>query len=283
MFYARIGELPIGFPVQVPVAASVSLRIRVRLDALAHASPVGPAGAVNFLPGVRAALETITVDYDLAKLDFAVSAEDWGLDSGSEARAFMQQVVFTATDEASISRVLVTRDGGKAALIAASDVIVTYHAPLTREAIASPVGSQPVAYFARDGQLPLPISLEGAGVGATAEERIRSRLIALETGPAFVPPDAYNIVRGAKAKLTTVHVSSDLVELDYLAPQGDWGIDGSARLLALVQQVVYTATEEPGIARVLITQNGGQRAIIGGEGLIVDHPATRADVTRALL
>lgn len=282
MFYARLGEPPIAVPVQVPVAASVLSRIRVRLDALAHASPLGPGGAINLLPTARAALETLSVDQDLAKLDFAVSAEDWGLASGTEARAFMQQIVFTATDEQSISQVLVTRDGGKAALIAASDVIVTYHAPLTREAIASVVESRPVGFFARDGQLPIAVVLEGAGIGPTAEERIHSRLIALERGPAVVPPDAYNIVRGAKARLSMVQVAGDLVELDYLAPQDEWGIDGSARLLAFLQQIVYTATEETGITRVLITQNGGQRAIIGGEGLIVDHPATRADVSRAL-
>jgi len=38
---------------------------------------------------------------------------------------------------------------------------------------------------------------------------------------------------------------------------------------------VFTASEEPGIVRVLITQNGGLQAIIGGEGLVVDRPQTR--------
>jgi hypothetical protein len=40
------------------------------------------------------------------------------------------------------------------------------------------------------------------------------------------------------------------------------------------------ASEEPGIISVLITQNGGETAIIGGEGLIVDRPTTRAAFSR---
>jgi hypothetical protein len=64
-----------------------------------------------------------------------------------------------------------------------------------------------------------------------------------------------------------------------LAPDDHWGVDGSTRLASFVQQLVYTASEEPGIVRVLITPNGGATAIIGGEGLVIDHPATRADVS----
>jgi spore germination protein GerM len=56
-------------------------------------------------------------------------------------------------------------------------------------------------------------------------------------------------------------------------------VNGSARVATFVQQLVYTASEEPGIARVLITQNSGRTAIIGGEGLVIDRPATRADLT----
>jgi spore germination protein GerM len=56
--------------------------------------------------------------------------------------------------------------------------------------------------------------------------------------------------------------------------------DGSARIRAFVEQLLYTASEEPGIISVLITQNGGETAIIGGEGLIVDRPTTRAAFSR---
>jgi len=78
-----------------------------------------------------------------------------------------------------------------------------------------------------------------------------------------------------RARLQSVTISGDLVTIDYRAPDDDCGVNGSASLRALVQQVVFTASEEPGIVRVLITQNGGLRAVIGGEGLIVDRPQTR--------
>jgi spore germination protein GerM len=150
--------------------------------------------------------------------------------------------------------VLLTRDEGQPAVIGVSDLIATYHSPLTRE-------------------------LAGPWVGATPEERIRSRLVALETGPGVVMPDAYNSVRDASAKLDGVRIAGDLVIIDYHVSGDNWGVNGSARLATFVQQLVYTASEAPGIARVLITQNGRRTAIIGGEGLVIDHPATRADVT----
>lgn len=57
-------------------------------------------------------------------------------------------------------------------------------------------------------------------------------------------------------------------------------MEGAARIKALVQQIVFTATPEPEIARVLITQDGGATAVIGGEGLVIDSPATRERVAR---
>jgi len=39
---------------------------------------------------------------------------------------------------------------------------------------------------------------------------------------------------------------------------------------------VYTLSAELGVVRVLVTQNVGETAIIGGEDLIVDRPTTRA-------
>ncbi|HYU81834.1 MAG TPA: GerMN domain-containing protein, partial [Candidatus Polarisedimenticolia bacterium] len=180
----------------------------------------------------------------------------------------------------SIYKVLLTRDDGQAAVIGVSDLIVTYHDPLTRELAGPWVHPDHTAvYFARDGQSPLAVYLPGAGIGATPEERIRSRLVALETGPGVVMPDAYNSVRDANAKLDGIRIAGDLVIIDYSVAGDDWGVNGSARLASFVQQIVYTASEEPGITRVLITQNGGRTAIIGGEGLVIDHPATRADVT----
>ncbi|HKY51293.1 MAG TPA: Gmad2 immunoglobulin-like domain-containing protein, partial [Candidatus Limnocylindria bacterium] len=39
------------------------------------------------------------------------------------------------------------------------------------------------------------------------------------------------------------------------SPEG-WGVSGSSSTIALIQQIVYTATEEPGVRRVLVKSNG---------------------------
>lgn len=281
VFYAKADADPVAVPIFVPSDGTIASRLRARFDALISGPALGPGGSFNLLAGAQTRIGAISTDRDLATVDFLVTADDWGLGDAAAVRAFVQQVVFTATDERSIHKVLLTRDEGQTAVIGVSDMITTYHAPLTRQLVGPYVHpDHAVVYFARDGGPPLAVHLPGAGIGATAEERIRSRLVALETGPGVVMPDAYNTVRDAKAKLDDVRVGGDLVTIDYRVPDDDWGVNGSTRLLSFVQQLVYTASEEPGITRVLITQNGGRTAIIGGEGLVIDHPATRADVSR---
>jgi hypothetical protein len=218
----------------------------------------------------------VSVQGDLVLLDFAVTEDGWGLSDRTELRAFLEQVVFSATDEKSTYRVKLTQNGGDDAAIETNSAIVTYRSPLTREIVAPYARpDHTVAYFARDQDLPVAVFLEGAGVGTSPEERIRSRLVALENGPARIEPDAFNVVARMRARLSSVTIAGDLVTIDYRAPDGDWGIDGSASLRALVQQLVFTASEEPGIVRVMITQNGEAGALIGGEGLVIDRPQTR--------
>lgn len=141
-----------------------------------------------------------------------------------------------------------------------------------------------VVYLARDLLPPYALHVDGADAGATPGERIRSRIEALKRVPAVgpgAPGQAGQLANPAalvKPRLAKVTVQGDLVTLDYDVPGDGWGTAGSAATRAFVQQLVYTASEEPGIRRVLITQNGGRQAIIGGEGLVVDRPATREDV-----
>jgi len=222
-----------------------------------------------------AQVTTVSVTGPIATTDFAVPDGDWGLPARTTLRAFMQQLVFTATDEKSVSEVRLTQNGGHDAVIQSAGAIVTYTAPLTRESVAPYLRpDHTVAYYARDEGGPVAVFLEGAGRGATPEARVTSRLVALESGPAQ-SGDAFNVVASMKARLQSVAISGDLVTIDYRVPADDWGVNGSASLRALVQQLVFTASEEPGTVRVLITQNGGLEAVIGGEGLVVDRPQTR--------
>lgn len=139
----------------------------------------------------------------------------------------------------------------------------------------SPSIDREVVYFARDRLPPVAAPIAGAGAGSTSEERILSRLRALFT--AIAPADLFNVASRARARPSSVSIAGDLATVDFTVPGGDWGTAGSAGTRAFIQQLVYTATEEPGIRRALFLENGGQ-AVIGGEGVVVDHPVSREDV-----
>lgn len=151
----------------------------------------------------------------------------------------------------------------------------------TPSATASPtstpeVVTHDVVYFARDRLPPVGVHVAGAGTGASAEQRIRSRLDALFVASA--PAGLFNVARTVKARPARVAVESSYAFVDFTVPNDNWGTAGSAGTRAFVQQLVYTITEEPGVERALITQNGGQTAIVGGEGVVIDHAAGRLDV-----
>lgn len=135
-----------------------------------------------------------------------------------------------------------------------------------------------IAYFARDRLPPVGRRVAGAGFGQNAAERIRSRLVQLAGAVPSAAGEA-NLLRTMKAKLQGITVDRDLVSLDFAAPDDDWGVNGAPAVRGLVQQIVYTATEEPGITRALITQNGGKQAVIGGEGLVIDEPHSRDEIS----
>jgi len=146
----------------------------------------------------------------------------------------------------------------------------------TPSATIAPTVTHDVVYFGRDRLPPVAARVPRAGSGTTAAERIRSRLDALFIVAA--PPGLFNTASTAKARPASVVVGSPVTVVDFNVPNDDWGIAGSAGTRAFIQQLVYTITEEPGVDRVLITQNGGQLAIIGGEGVMIDHPSGRIDV-----
>lgn len=167
---------------------------------------------------------------------------------------------------------------------------VTPTAPATIQPSPTPtaVGGDPsraVVYLARDRLPPVAWPSTGSGVGATAELRIRSRLERLFTTvtPSGFDPALVNVVPLSSAQLAAVRIEGDLVTVDFTVPNDDWSLGGSAMLKAFVQQLIYTASEEPGIRRVLITQNGGKMAVIGGEGLMIDGPRSREQMAGYML
>jgi hypothetical protein len=140
---------------------------------------------------------------------------------------------------------------------------------------ATPEPAVGLVYFARDRLPPVGVPVQRPAIGTTPEARILASLASLFT--AQPPAGLFNTTLIAKARPARVTIDMDVATVDFAVPDQGWGTAGSAGIRAFVQQIVYTASEEPGVRRVLITENGHQ-AIIGGEGLIIDAPASREDV-----
>lgn len=146
-----------------------------------------------------------------------------------------------------------------------------------------------VVYFARDGLPPVGVHVRSVGNQSTAADRISGRLSVITLNPSLekfpdadpVPSGAFNAIRPpnqANAQgVGAVRVDGDVATVDLSVRNDDWLIRGSAQTLAAVQQLVYTATEEPGIRRVLFTQNGGKQMRI--DQMVLDKPLSREDVS----
>lgn len=135
-----------------------------------------------------------------------------------------------------------------------------------------------VVYFASHQGVPVAVAEPKASGGQSVSDHVYYRFAALRTTKAEGPPAYANLFPTMKATFVeTTVVSSGLVVVGFVVGEkyGDWGVPaGEVKLL--LQQIVYTATEEPGIDRVLITQNGGKPAVI--DGVTYDKPLAREDV-----
>jgi hypothetical protein len=143
-------------------------------------------------------------------------------------------------------------------------------------------------YVPRDGLAPASVHLDSVlgacagcagpivGVQTTAADRIRSRLDNLNSSVSGLGGTQLQADRKVVYP-DSVRISGDLVTVDYALPSSGWPIRGAAASLAWQQQLVYTASEEPGVKRVLVTQNGGKPTTI--DQLVWDRPLTRDDVS----
>ena len=164
--------------------------------------------------------------------------------------------------------------------------------PGTTQPTATPSPGATVAtvptqvYFARDGLPPVGALVPGT-VPTTASQglHIADRLSSLRNRAAGqIPAGASNPMtlvafnpNGDGPTPMQIAWQGDLATVEFDVVPG-WGIRGAAQSQALVQQLVYTITEEPGSRRALITEKGKPHAVI--DQLVVDKPLTREDVFR---
>lgn len=141
-------------------------------------------------------------------------------------------------------------------------------------------------YFARDQLPPVGATIPAIGL-ASREERIAQRIVALMRSGAQTPPAGSTNPAALIRQHTTiaggftqtvpglaVKIDGDVATVEFDIE--DWGVRGAAVTQALVQQLVYTITEEPGLRRARLLDKGKTSATI--DQLVVDKPLSREDV-----
>jgi hypothetical protein len=159
----------------------------------------------------------------------------------------------------------------------------------TASAVQVQVPSVPTwVYFPRDGLPPVGAFVSGRQTDPTSRSsRIGDRISALRfNARGQVPTGATNPAAligtnaaggsGQSSVATTVTTQGDVATVEFGLVPG-WGVRGAAQSEALLQQLVFTITEEPGITRALITETGKPHAVI--DQLVVDKPLSREDVS----
>jgi hypothetical protein len=146
----------------------------------------------------------------------------------------------------------------------------------TAPASAYPQNERVWVYFARDGLPPIGAFVQGHLLDTPAA-RIASRITALGSASAAgdVPYQATNALSLDASRGISVRVQGDTATVEFNRPSG-WGVQGAAQSHALLQQLVYTITEEPGIRRAQIVDVSKSSTVI--DQLVVDKPLAREDV-----
>jgi len=155
--------------------------------------------------------------------------------------------------------------------------------PSAPPASATPAQDRIWVYFARDQLPPIGGFATGRFDDSRPESRISSRILALRDAKSGLPAGATNAFAaptptqtgGGTFGVSVDKAQGDLVKVEFDLSNG-WGVRGSAQTQALLQQLVYTITEEPGIRRALITEKGKPNAVI--DQLVIDKPLSRENV-----
>ena len=127
------------------------------------------------------------------------------------------------------------------------------------------------AYFLR-GEDVAPVSRSAAG----GVEPIEAALEALLAGPTEDEGQAgLGSAIPAGTQLLGVAVADGVARVDLSAEYGSGG--GSLSMFTRIAQIVFTATQFDGVDGVEFLMDGEVLEALGGEGVILDGPQTRAD------
>jgi hypothetical protein len=107
-------------------------------------------------------------------------------------------------------------------------------------------------------------AIEGLVAGPTADESVAGMTSTVPAG----------------TEVLGVDLDDGLATIDLTGTFGTGG--GSLSMFGRVAQVVFTATQFPNVDRVVLWMDGEPIEFLGGEGLILTEPQTRAMVDRSM-
>ena len=120
---------------------------------------------------------------------------------------------------------------------------------------ASPLRGRAVVYVSAPSAPPLAVDDPLGIQGDNASARVYYRLQHLWAFRGPVPPGYVPLASAVKARPYRIGLADDLAVITFLIPPEGWGIDAQ-QVKMLLQQIVYTATEEPGVERVRLREEG---------------------------
>lgn len=155
-----------------------------------------------------------------------------------------------------------------AALIAARSAAPTSSVPLPSASVPpvplssqlrtpspAPTRGRAVVYVSAPSAPPLALDDPKGLEGDTGSARVYYRLQHLWAFTGPVPPGYVPLASAVKARPYRVGLADDLAVITFVVPAEGWGIDAS-QVKMLLQQIVFTVTEEPGVERVRLRQEG---------------------------
>ncbi len=130
-------------------------------------------------------------------------------------------------------------------------------------------------YFVKDGK-PVPVERQK---GAKAIQEYAAIEALLEGPTEAEKMSGMETQIPENTKLRRVSRSKNMVIADFTKELETYG-GGTAKVQALIAQIVYTATALPKTEQIQILVEGKNEVSLGSEGYIIDRPLSRANVSK---
>jgi spore germination protein GerM len=112
------------------------------------------------------------------------------------------------------------------------------------------------------------------------EDPLKKGLIRLINGPSIMErTQGISTYLPQKTRINGIKNRGEVLAIDFSRELENIS-GGSDRIIKMIEQIVYTATETPGINKVWIFINGRKNVVLGGEGYELNGPIGREDISR---